>query len=124
MENIDEIKNYFIEEINPNDLMSKMHKKGCEDVNCFKHLLILVSAITGCVSISAPVSSVGTPRASASSAVGLKICVLTARIKKCKSITKKTKKKTWKVALLPKAKINTIEDLISSALIGSFISQN
>ena len=92
MENIGEIKNYFIEEINPNDLMSKMHKKGCEDVNCFKRLLILASAITGCVSISAPVSSVGTPRASASSAVGLKICVLTARIKKCKSITKKTKK--------------------------------
>ena len=121
MENIDE-KNYFIEEINQNDLMSKMHKKDCKDINRIKHLLILASAITGCVSISAPVSLVGTPRGTPSSAVGLKICVITTGIKKYESITKKKKKNM--VALLPKAKLNTIEDLISRALIDSYISQN
>ena len=120
MENIDE-KNYFIEEINQNDLMSKMHKKDCEDINCIKHLLILASAITGCISVSAPVSLVA-PRCTPSSAVGLKICVITTGIKKYESITKKKKKNM--VALLPKAKLNTIEDLISRALIDSYISQN
>ena len=121
MENTDE-KNYFIEEINQNDLMSKMLKKDYEDINCIKHLLILASAITGYISISAPVSLVGTPRCTPSSAVGLIICVITTGIKKYESITKKKKKNT--VALLPKAKLNTIEDLISRALIDSYISQN
>ena len=30
---------------------SKKHKKVCTTLNCIEHLLILASAITGCVSI-------------------------------------------------------------------------
>ena len=33
--------------------MSKKHKKVCANSNYFEYLLILASAITGCVSISA-----------------------------------------------------------------------
>ena len=91
MKNTDETKNYFIEEINQNELMSKKHKKVCGILNYIEHLLILVSTVTGCVSISDFASYDGIPIGITSSAVGLKICVITARIKKYKSIVKKKK---------------------------------
>ena len=53
LKNIDETRNYLIEEINQNELMSKKHKKVCTTLNYIKHFLILASTITGCISISA-----------------------------------------------------------------------
>ena len=74
--------------------------------------------MTGCVSISLFASFLGIPIGIMSSAIGLKICAVTARIKRYKSIIKK-KKKDDKIVLLPKAKWNSIEVLISKALIDS-----
>ena len=88
----DEIRNYLIEEINQNILTSKKHKKSCDVLNYIHHLLIVVSTITGCISISVFDSSVRIPIGIMSSATGLKICVRTARIKRYKSIIKKRKK--------------------------------
>ena len=102
MKYIDETRNYFIEE----------------------HLLILTSAVTGCVSISAFSSLVGLPIGTASSAVALKICAITAGIKKYKSIIKKKRKKHDKIVLLVKTKLKTIQVLISRALIDSYISHD
>ena len=51
----------FIEEINRNELMSKKHKKVCGVLNYIDHLLILVSAVTGCVSIFPFTSLFGIP---------------------------------------------------------------
>ena len=50
------------------------------------------------------------------------MCAITAGIKKYKSIIKKKKKKHDKIMLLVKDKLNTIDVLISNALIGSYIS--
>ena len=44
--NIEEIKNYFSEEINENELMNKNDKKVCTTLNYIKHFLILASAIS------------------------------------------------------------------------------
>ena len=52
-------------------------------------LLIIISTITGCVSISAFASLFGIPIETASSATGFKICEITAGIEKYKSIIKK-----------------------------------
>ena len=82
LKNIDETRNYLIEEINRNQLISKKHKMVCTTLNYIEHFLILGSAVTGCVSISAFSSLVGIPIVITSSAVGLKICVITAAIKK------------------------------------------
>ena len=71
--------------------MSKICKKRCKYLNYVKHLLILASTITGCVSIYAFVSLVCVPIGITSSAVGIKICGITAGIKKYKSIIKKKK---------------------------------
>ena len=73
--------------------MSKKHKKSCKVLSYIDHLLIVISTITGCVSISGFTSLVGIPTGIMSSAVGLKICAITAGIKKYKSIIKKKKKK-------------------------------
>ena len=53
LKNIDETRNYLMEEIKQNELMSKKHKKVCTTLNYTEHFLILASTITGCVSISA-----------------------------------------------------------------------
>ena len=58
------------------------------------------------------------------SAIGLKICAITAGIKKYKSIIKKKKKKHDKIVLLAKSKLNRIEVLISKALIDLNISRD
>ena len=72
--------------------MSKNHIKVCTTLNYIEHFLILGSTITGCISISAFASLVGSPIGLMGSAMGLKIFPITAGIKKYKSIVKKKKK--------------------------------
>ena len=124
LKNIDEIRHYLLEEIMQNELMSKKHKKVCTTLNYIEHFLILASTITGCISISAFVSLLGIPIGITNSAIGLKICAITVGIKKFKSIIKKKKKKHDKIVLLAKSKLNSIEVLISKALIDSNISHD
>ena len=91
LKNIEEVTNYLIEEMNQNELMSKKHKNAYRVLNYIEYLFILISTVTGCVSVSAFASLVGIPIEITSSAIGLKICVITAGIKKYKSIIKKKK---------------------------------
>ena len=56
-------------------------------------MLILLSKIAGCVSISAFLALVSIPIGMTSSVVGLNVCVIIVAIKKYKSIIKKKKKK-------------------------------
>ena len=104
--------------------MCKKHKNACATLNYIEHFLILASTITGCISISAFASLVGIPIGITSSAVGLEICAITAGIKTYKSIIKKKKKKHNKILLLAKSKLNSIEVLMSKALIESVISHD
>ena len=104
--------------------MSEKYKKICKYLNYVKHLLILVSTVTGCVSVAAFPSLVPIPVGITSSAKGIKNCTITAGIKKYKSIIKKNKKKHNKLLLLGKDKLNTIEFLSSKTLIDSYISHN
>ena len=117
LKNIDEARNYFLEEIKQNELMSRKHKKVFTTVNCIENSLILVSTFTESVSISAFASLIGVSIGVLSSAIGLNIFATTAEIKKHKSIIMKNKKKHDKIALLAKSKLNNIEVLISKALI-------
>ena len=50
LKNVDETRNYFLEKIKQNILMSKKDKKVCTTLNYIEHFLILVSTITGCIS--------------------------------------------------------------------------
>ena len=124
LKNINETRNNLIEKINRNELMSKKHKKVCTNLNYIENLLILDSAITECIFISAFASFVGIPIGTTSSPIGLKICAIAAGIKKCNSIIKERKKKHDKIALLSKYNLNSIEVLISKALIDLVITHD
>ena len=87
-------------------------------------LSFLGSTITGCISISAFASLVGFPIGITSSAIELKMCTITARIEKYKSIIKKKKKKHDKIVLLAKSELNSIEVFISKTFIDSVISHD
>ena len=109
LKNIDETRNYFPEEIEQNNLMSRKNKMVCTTLNYIEHFLISAFKITGCISISAFASLLGISIGIRSSAIGLKNCVITTGIKKCKSIIKKKKKKHDEIVLLAKSKLNNIE---------------
>ena len=102
--------------------MSKKHKKVFTTLGYIEKFLILASTITGCISNSAFASLVCIPIRITSSAIVLKIWAITAANKKYKSIIKKKKKKHDKIVLVAKSKLNSIEILISKALINSVIS--
>ena len=65
---------------------------------------------------------IGIPIAITSFAIGLKICAIAPQIKKYKSMIKKKKDKYDKIVLLAKSILNSINFLISKALIDSNIS--
>ena len=71
LKNINQISNYLIEEINWNELMSKKHNKVYRSFNYIERWLILISTVSGCISISAFASLVGIPIGVTSSAIGL-----------------------------------------------------
>ena len=91
MKKIEKIRNYLLEEINRNELLSKKHKRVCRVLEYIEHSLILISTITGCVFISAFASLVEISIGITSFAIGVKICVIAAGNKKYKSINKKKK---------------------------------
>ena len=99
--NIDETRNYFLEEIEQIELNSRKHKEVCTTLNYFQQFPTLASAITGCILISVFASLLGIHLWTTSSAIGLKIC---ARIAWFKSIIKKKKKKHDKIVLLAESK--------------------
>ena len=100
LKNIDETENYLIEKINENELMSKKHEKVYIVLNYIEHLLVLTSTVSGWVFISNFACLVGFPRGIPNSSIGSKIYVITAGIKKYKSIIKKKKKKHEKILSL------------------------
>ena len=79
---IGETRNYILDEIKYNGLMGEKYKKSCKYLNYVEHLLILASAVTGCVSVSTFALWVAIPVGITGSAVGIKNCAITTGIKK------------------------------------------
>ena len=71
-------------------------------MNYTEYLLILIPTVSECILVSAFAYLAGIPTGIMSSAIGLKICVITARIKKYKPIIKNKKRKHDQIVLLAK----------------------
>ena len=123
LKDIDERRNYLMGEINQNELMSKKHKKVYRVLNYIEHLFNLISIVSGCVSISAFASLVDILIGITCSAIVLKICVATSRIKSISEWLRKEKKHD-KIISLAKSTLNSVEVLISKVVINSNISHN
>ena len=111
-------------EVNQNELMRKKHKKVSRVLNCVEHVHILISTVTGYVSISTFAYLVSNPIGITSSAIGLRVYIITVGIEKYKLIINKKNKKHDKIVLSGKSKFNSIEVLISKALTDSNISHD
>ena len=86
---IDETRKYLIEEIKHNVFICGKHNKTLKTLNYPEHFLLCISTTNECVSISAFASLFGVPVGITSSAEGLKICAVTAEIKKYNTFIKK-----------------------------------
>ena len=122
LKNIGGTVNYLLEEIKQNEFMSRKHNKVCTTLNYIESFLILAPTITRYIPISAFDYFIGIPIGITRSSIWLKICVITAGIKKYKPIIKEKKRRHDKIILLARSKLKCIEVFISKALIDSNIS--
>ena len=102
--------------------MSKKPSKYMRAFNYFDKTLIALFAASGRVSIISIVSVIGDPVGIASAGFSLVFSLTTGIIKKLSSITRNENKNHKKIFLFAKRKLNSIETLISQALIDLEIS--
>ena len=116
------IENYFYQEINQRKSYSKKLSKYVAVFDNIDKILIVLSAATGGVSICLFTSIAGAPVGIVSASLTLFFSLSTGIVKKLLNITRKKKKKHEKILILAKSKLNSIETLISQALIDIDIS--
>ena len=116
------IENYFHQEINQRKSCSKKLNKYVTAFDYIDKILIVLSATSSRVLIILFTSIVGTPVGIASASFTLIFSLTTGIFKKLLNITRKKKKKHDKILMLAKSKLNSIETLISQALIEMEIS--
>ena len=117
LDKITEIENYFYEEINQRKSCSKKLSKYVAAFDYIDKFITVLSATTGRVSICLFTSVVGAPVGIASASFTLMFSLTTGIVKKLLSITRNKKKKHDKILIMAKSKLNSIETLISQALI-------
>ena len=116
------IENYFHQEINQRKSCSKKLSKYVTTFDYIDKMLIVLSATNSGVCIISSASVVGAPVRIASASFTLIFSLSTGIIKKLLSITRNKKKKHDKILMLAKSKLDSIENLISQALIDVEIS--
>ena len=121
LENIDQTRDYFVEEIEQTELMSRKHKNVCTTLNWLKTFLFQLLQILG---VFQYLLLLGIRIGITSSAIRVKTCAIVVGIKKYRSIIKKKKKNHDKVELLAKSKLNSTNFLIYKDLIHSNISHD
>ena len=122
LDEISKIENYFTEEINQRKLCSQKLNKYVTIFDYIDKILIVLSATTGGVSIISFTSIIGAPVGIASASLTLTFSLITGIMKKLLNIIRKKKKKHDKIVMLAKSKLNSINTLISQALIDMDIS--
>ena len=116
------IDNYFINDINQQKSYSKKLNKYDTIFDYIDQILIILSATTGGISIISFTTTIGAPVVIARASFTLIFSVATGIIKKLLNITKNKKKRDDKILMLAESRFNSIETLISQALIDLDIS--
>ena len=116
------IENYFYQEINQRKSCSKKLNKYVTTFDYIDKILFVLSATSSGVSIISFTSIIGAPGGIASANLTLIFSLATGIVKKLLNITRNKKEKHGKILMLAKSKLNSIETLISQALIDVDIS--
>ena len=112
------IEDYFLQEINQRKSCRKKLSEYVTALDYIGKILIVLSATSSGVCIISPASVVGAPVGITSASFTLIFSLTTGIVKKLLNITRKKKKKHDKILMLAKSKLNSIETLVSQALIG------
>ena len=111
------IENYFQQEIYQRKPCSKNLSKYVTAFDYIDKILTVLSATSSGVCIISSASVVGAPVGIASASFTLTFSLISGITKKLLSITRKKKKKHDKILMLAKNKLDSIETLVSQALI-------
>ena len=116
------IDDYFHQEINQRKSCSKKLSKYVTTLDYIDKILMVLSRKSSGVCIISPVNVVGAPVGIASASFTLIFSLTTGIIKKLLSITRNKKKKHDKILMFAKSRLDSIENLLSQALIDMEIS--
>ena len=116
------MKNYFHQEINQRKSCSKKLTKYVTVFDYIDKIFIVLSATNSRVLIILFTSIVGEPVGIASTSLTLFFSLTAGIVKTLLNITRNKKKKHNKILMLAQSKLNSIETLISQALIDMDIS--
>ena len=119
---INEIKDCFIAEIKEREVMSKNLSKYNASFEYFHKSLIVLSVLTGIISIASFATVIGGPVGIMSASCSLIFSITTGFVKKFLKTIRNKKKKHNKIIMLARSKLNSIENKISKALMDNEIS--
>ena len=119
---INKIKDYFEFEIKEREAVIKKLSKYTDALDYADKTLIVLSSKSGGVSIISFTNATGIPAGVISASLTLVFSLTTGIINKTIKRNKKKKKKHKKIIMLAKSKLNSIESLMSQALIELDIS--
>ena len=119
---INKIKDYFEFEIRERERVIKKLSKYTAAFDYTDKTLIVLSATSGGISIISFTNFIGIPAGVISVSLTLVFSLTTGIIQKLLKETRKKKKKHSKIIILAKSKLNSIETLMSQALIDLDIS--
>ena len=115
LDEINKIKEYFVNEIKERKDIIKKINKYIVSFDYLDKIFVTLSASFGTLGIASYTAVVSIPAAIAGSSLTLIFTIGTGLNKSLLQITKKRKKKHNKIITLAKSKLNTIEALLSSA---------
>ena len=119
---INEIKDYFIDEIKERELISKRLSKYIASFDYFDKSIIVLSVTTGSISIASFATVIGTPVGMMSASCSLTFSITTGIVKEFLKAIRNEKKKHNEIVMLARSKSNSIESKISEALVSNEIS--
>ena len=108
LNNVNEIKGYFVAEIKERELMSKRLSKYITSFDYFDNSLIVLSVATGSISIASFAAVIGAPVGIASVSFSLSFSISAGIVKKLLKTTRNKKQKYNKVVMLTRSKLNSI----------------
>ena len=119
---ISEIEDYFITVIKERELMSKKLGKYMSFLDYSDKSLIVLSVISGSISIVSFATVFGVPIGITSASPSPAFSLCTGLVKKLLKATRNKKKKHNKIVMLVRSKLNSKESKISEALINNQFS--
>ena len=122
LEKINKVEDYFIAEIWQRKQMSKKLSKYISAFDYFDKILMILSAAGDEVSITHFTNASGAPVGILRVTFSFAFSLTTGIIKKLLQITRDEKKKSNKIVMLTRSRLNSIETLTSKALIDYKIS--